>query len=308
MTFKNALKLSFLNLDKVWKYILYRAIVWAIVIALMSPCFFMLKDVAIDCFSGSVMSNFVSTGAFYSGSITDTAYAILIEIVNFIVSVAKAYPIVFAYYCFMLLIVLPTLMNMGKYTIDAMIYSYMSSYAKKSFSTTYISSVGKALVFGFFRSLFSLIFNLSIVGIFVGIMHIPGDTFKYFAPYILVLCAALIFTIKQMLVIGWGPAMIVCDISSVRGFGFGIKTTFRRFWVSFATCFLVYFFATLFVVGFGVCSLLIVLPVFSTVMTIAEMILFFGNHGMKYYIDTETIISPKKHEELDKINQIKFLL
>ena len=308
MTFKNALKLSFLNLDKVWKYILYRAIVWAVIIGLMSPCFFMLKQVAVDCFSGSALSNFVSTGAFYSGSITDSAYGLLMEVVNFVVSVAQMYPLVFAYYCFLIGILLPTLMNMGKYTIDAMIYGYMSSHAKNSFSNTYISGVGKAFVCGFFRSLFSLVFNLSIVGIFIGIMNIPGDTFKYFAPYILILCTALILTIKQMLVMGWGPAMIVCDISSTRGFGFGIKTTFRRFWVSFATCFLVYLVAVFLVIGLGVCSLLVVLPVFSTVMTMAEMILFFGNHGMKYYIDGETIISPKKHEELDKINQIKFLL
>ena len=62
------------------------------------------------------------------------------------------------------------------------------------------------------------------------------------------------------------------------------------------------------IIGFGVYSLVVIVPAFAVIMVMSEIVVFFGNHGMKYYIDQDTIISPKKHEELDKINQIKFLL
>ena len=69
-----------------------------------------------------------------------------------------------------------------------------------------------------------------------------------------------------------------------------------------------YLVSMLALVGFGIFSLIAVVPMFAIVTVMSEIVLFFGNHGMKYYIDSETIISPKKHEELDKINQIKFLI
>jgi len=308
MTFKSAVKLSFLNLDKVWKYVLYRIVVWAIIIGLMSPCFRVIGNAFKDFTNSSAFKDFMSAGLFYSGTITDVAKGIIVEVWAFITLLATNQLFVLIYYAFLLLVLLPTLMNMGKYAVNSMMYGYMSSYAKQSFSTTYISSFGKAFVFGICRSLFNLVFNMSAILLFVGLVNIPSEGFEYIMPYIFVVLGALILTLKQMFVFGWAPSMLVCGMNAIRAFGFGIKTTFRRFGISFVTSFTVYLLSLLLFVGFGIYSLIVIVPMFSIVMSIAEMILFFGNHGMKYYIDGDTIISPKRHEELDKIKQIKFLL
>lgn len=308
MTFKSAVKLSFLNLDKVWKYVLYRIVVWAIIIGLMSPCFNAISNTFKDFTNSSAFKEFLSAGLFYSGTITDVARGIIVEVWAFITLLATNQLFVLIYYAFLLLVLLPTLMNMGKYTVNSMMYGYMSSYAKQGFCTTYVSSFGKAFVFGICRSLFNLVFNMSAILLFVGLVNIPSDGFEYVMPYIFVVLGALMLTLKQMLVFGWAPSMLVCGMNVVRAFGFGIKTTFRRFGISFVTSFTVYLLSLLLFIGFGIYSLIVIVPMFSIVISIAEMILFFGNHGMKYYIDGDTIISPKRHEELDKIKQIKFLL
>lgn len=308
MTLKNAIKLSFLNIDKIWKLVLYRIVVWAIIIGLMSPCFFMLKDAFNDLMASEVTKSFVVSGVFYSGTITQICCAFITEIGVFLNILVNSYTGVFVYYAFLLLILLPTLMNMGKYTVNAMMYAYMSSHTRTSFCATYLSSIGKAFVFGFFRSLFNLAFNLSIFAIFYGFINVQNETFEYVMPYVFVIIASVILTMKHLLVMGWAPSMIVCDKDSTKGFGFGIKTTFRRFLISFLACFAVYLISLMLLLGLGVYSLVVIVPAFAVIMSLAEMIVFFGNHGMKYYIDVDTIISPKKHEELDKINQIKFLL
>ena len=308
MTLKNAFRLSFLNLDKVWKLVLYRIVVWAIIIGLMSPCFFMVGASFNKFMSSQTAQEFLVSGAFYTGTVTSVCGSFIAGLIEFLTILATDYVGVLIYYVFLLFILLPTLMNVGKYTINAMMYGYMSSHTKSSFCTTYIGSFGKAFVFGLFRSLLNIVFNLSVFAIFYLFVNVPNASFEYIMPYIFVLVASLILSIKQLLIMGWATSMIVCGLGVVKGFGFGVKTTIRRFGVSFATCFLSYFLSLLALIGFGVYSLCVVVPVFAIVIVMSESIVFFGNHGMKYYIDQDTIISPKKHEELDKINQIKFLL
>ena len=38
------------------------------------------------------------------------------------------------------------------------------------------------------------------------------------------------------------------------------------------------------------------------------MVAFFSSQGMRFYEDADTIISPKKLEEIDKIEDAKYLL
>jgi hypothetical protein len=308
MTLKNAFKLSFLNLDKVWKLVLYRIAVWAIIIGLMSPCFFMVRSSFDKFITSETVQSFMLSGAFYTGTVSGVCNAFITSLFDFIVILATDYVGVLIYYIFLLFILLPTLMNMGKYTINAMMYGYMSSHTKSSFCTTYIGSFGKAFMFGFLRSLLNIVFNLSVIALFYLFINVPDASFEYVMPYIFVLVASLILTIKQLMIMGWATSMIVCGISSVKGFGFGIKTTFRRLGISFATCFLAYFLSLFALLGFGLYALFAIVPLFVVFIVMSESIVFFGNHGMKYYVDQDTIIAPKKHEELDKINQIKFLL
>lgn len=38
------------------------------------------------------------------------------------------------------------------------------------------------------------------------------------------------------------------------------------------------------------------------------MVAFFSSQGMRFYVDGDTILSPKKLEEVDKIEDAKYLL
>ena len=72
--------------------------------------------------------------------------------------------------------------------------------------------------------------------------------------------------------------------------------------------FIFYLLAIVISIVLGAYSLIIILPIMSPFIYIFEMVMFFSSQGMRFYVDTDTIISPKRLEEVDKIDDAKYLL
>lgn len=58
----------------------------------------------------------------------------------------------------------------------------------------------------------------------------------------------------------------------------------------------------------GLYSIIIILPLISPLIHIFEMVMFFSSQGMRFYVDSDTILSPKRLEEVDKIEDAKYIL
>lgn len=65
---------------------------------------------------------------------------------------------------------------------------------------------------------------------------------------------------------------------------------------------------TFLVLGFGIVSAVVFVPLYLGLNNMFEMVMFFGSQGMRYYADADTVLSPKKLEQLDNIQQTKYLL
>ena len=87
-----------------------------------------------------------------------------------------------------------------------------------------------------------------------------------------------------------------------------LQAVLRKWQSIYSTSFVLYILAIVLSMVMGIYSLIIILPIFSPLLHIFEMTAFFQSQGMRFYVDSQSIISPKKLEENDKIDDIKYLL
>ena len=76
----------------------------------------------------------------------------------------------------------------------------------------------------------------------------------------------------------------------------------------FSTAFVIYILTLLLAMAIGLYSLVIILPILFPFIYIFDMVMFFSSQGMRFYVDSDTILTPKRLEEVDTIDNTKFLL
>lgn len=308
MTFKNYLKISFANFDKTWKLIFYRIIVWAIVIGLIAPFYNVLKDIVVENWNAPLMQDFVLAGLFYGNNIAVTFISVIDVLISALTTLFTQYLAVGIYISVILFLVRPFFMNIGRYVVNEMMYGYMSSHAKHGFASTWVRTMKKSALYAFFRTLFCLPFNVLTAGIFYLLLTVNGSEFALAMPFVFLIIATIILSVKQFLTMGWAPAMVVSGENVYNAFGIGIKAVARGSARSLLFCIATYFAVILLALGLGVVSLIILVPIFNVVSSMFEIMNFFSCQGMRYYVDKDTVLSSKKLEEQDTITKAKFLL
>ena len=308
MTFKNYLKLAFANFDKTWKLVLYRVVVWILVIGLIAPCYNVFKTILTDMWNNELFEAFAGAGLFYGVITTPVLASAWIYCYTFVTTLFTSYTGIAIYIVVVLFVIRPVLMNMGRYVIDEMMYGFMSSYAKLGFCSTFIRTLKKSIPYGFFRMLYCLPFNFAVLALSYAFLFAQTEALVYAMPFIFLVGATLIMTIKQVFILGWAPAMVVYGENVFKSFNLGIKAVSRSFKKAFLFAFSTYFATILFVLGFGPFSLVILVPLYEVVSSMFETMFFFACQGMRYYIDKDKVLSSKKLEEQDTMANAKFLL
>jgi 1,4-dihydroxy-2-naphthoate octaprenyltransferase len=87
-----------------------------------------------------------------------------------------------------------------------------------------------------------------------------------------------------------------------------MRAGMRKGLTIFSTAFVIYLLAIVLSIILGIYSIIIILPIISPLLHIFEMVSFFSSQGMRYYVDNDTILSPKKLEEVDKLEDAKYIL
>ena len=104
------------------------------------------------------------------------------------------------------------------------------------------------------------------------------------------------------------PATVVFNISPIASFKKAMKGISRRFFKVFSVIFVLTFFTTLFTFMMTSFSLIAFIPLLSVLISMLEMVMFFESQSMRYYVDLDSIISPKKLEQYDKIKKVKNII
>ena len=307
MTFLNSLKLFGTNWVKALKFILYYFVVWGLCIALLLPAFFEFKDLILSSFE-TVNSASAMNGVF-GGSMGQSLF-FLLNNTSYLVLAIFTQNLSMAIFAFaVVLIILPFLINIGKYTFNEMMYSYMTSKAKVGFFSALIRSLKRSVVFSLCKTLYNLCFVAIVLFSLYGLSLISDANFiVYFLPIVTYVVLVVLYTINQLTVLGWASAMIVFDCNVFSAYRKGVKAVKRHTLTTFATTSLYFALFWAIMIVFGAYCFVALVPIMSALLCIFDMVVFFTSQGMRFYINETQILTPKKLEEVDNIHKSASIL
>ncbi len=307
MSLVYSLKLFGNNWAKALKLFLYYLIVWGICICLLLPCFFAFKSVIVDGFVANDFTKafsgvFLGTLGKGMHNLASGSYDVFISVFNLNLGLA-------IYGLLIVFVLMPFLMNIGKYTFCVTLYYYMTSKSEVGFCGTMVKSLKKSTCFAACKVAHNLVFLSIILACVYSLALIENTLFSvHFLPWVVLLVLVLVFTLNQILVLGWCPAMIVFDCNVFVAYKRGFKAVRRHFLATLGTtvlCF-VLFWALIFI--FGIFTMTVLVPLMTILLCIYNMVAFFMSQGMRFYVNATNIMTPKKLEEVDNINKTAFIL
>ncbi|MEG1499480.1 MAG: hypothetical protein RR400_00190, partial [Clostridia bacterium] len=214
------------------------------------------------------------------------------------------------YSIFILAFVLPFLYNFAELAVGESLYGYMSSLTKISFTGSLFRNAAKSCLYGLVKVLVVLPVNLLICAAVFGVLRLGAvsNEMFYFVPFLVTVVACFALGLKLTLFSGWMPAMIVFECGPFKGLRKGCKAVSRRFLKTLSTASIIIFaiFATNLL--FGSFAFIITIPLAFMFVLVFPMIMFFGSQGMRYYVDSDTILAPKKLEEIDSFKKVKDII
>jgi len=308
MMFKNSWKLLFANFSQVWKLLVYHILSIAICFGLLCVFYRDFIDFGQLAYEQAGMKEVWSTGTMYGTSFTNA----LTKVANFCIFF---FEIMFSsniwkgvYFLFIVFIFLPILINIGKIVTCELLYGFMSACQKQSFMGTFLKTLKTSLVYSLLKAFYALPFNAIVLAGMWGLTRIDVGFFAYVLPYIFVILSALLMAFKELFNAGWAPAKVVYNQNIFKSYRIGMRAVFRRGARVFSTAFIIYLLALVLSMVLGLYAIIIILPIISPLVHIFEMVAFFSSQGMRFYVDNETILSPKRLEEVDKIEDAKFII
>ena len=311
MMFKNSNKLLMANFGAVWKTLLYFIIVFGVIIGVVAPVYSNL----INHFNASGdLSNLFKTAI--SLNVSSDLFGMISEIFATFNSIIANFFILFKtqtflaiYLTFILFYLIPFLFNLASLPLEETLFGFMSSLTKYSFTHAYIRKFGKSILIQLFKTLILLPFNIFILYVdfkLLSLYYLPNMI--YFLPFVILVTTCALLAIKETFLSGWIPAVVVYNYNMFKAFDLGIKAVFRRFGRAFSTAFVIIFLFFVATYILTPCSAVITFPVLFVVINIFEMVMFYGSQGMKYYVDLDTIVSPKRLAEVDSFRKVKDLI
>ncbi len=308
MMFKNSIKLLCANFDKVWKLLVYQILSWAVVFALLAPFYHVISTEIVNAWNSYEIGKYFTSGTFYGINISAALSAICYGIISFVTSIFNANVWIGIYMMIIIFVVKPLFSNVGKYVVCEMTYGYMAASSKHSFTGTFLRTLNKSLPYAAMKTMYSWIFDALVLLSMFGLTAITNPLYGYAMPFLVVLVPSILLAFKETFVAGWAPAMVVFDVNVFKAFPKGMAASLRRGLRVFSNAFIIYLLAFVLSAVLGVYALIIILPIIFPLFDIFEMVMFFSSQGMRFYVDNDTILTPKKLEEVDKIDDAKFLL
>ena len=312
MMFKNSCKLVAANFSIVWKLILYYILVTGITIGLIAPFF------------GTIGEFFNASGTLSDIGVLLTKFNVSVNpfdlivdlntvVTNFLTLFFEFFATktwVALYLCFIVLYIFPVLLGLADLAVGQTLFGYMSSLTRYSFVGSYMKYFARSARFQLFKNLVMLPVNLLIVTLIVLTLRLSlvGGAIVYFMPLIVVAVLITLMALKKTFFAGWMPAIVVYDCNMFKGFSKGLKAVMRRFSRIFSNALVIMLLCVGIIYLFGTFASPILIPFFAVFFYVFEMVMFFGSQGMRYYVDLDTILSPKRLEESDSFRKVKQII
>lgn len=313
MMYKNTFRLFFSNASNIWKtflYLLVTGLVTALSLLIALPVIKELNNVGVFSQTGEIFTNLFSLlekQEFGSS---------LLAIYNNFLDVIFDKRLIGYVIAFCVIIVIATNIFSSIYSLSMAdnMYGYMSSGFHGHYTVSIFSTLKKGLLLGLTKLI--IVFPVDMIIIVVLSYCVKlftlGGLYAVFAPIIIFATFTILYSFRLTLFCGWESAICVNDCSIFRGLKLGIVAVNRRFartlGCSFAlmlTILSVNIFASLFTLGF---CLVITIPSSWLLVSIFGNVMYFSSQGMRFYVEDDFVISPKRLEVTDSPRKTKFEL
>ena len=316
MMYKNTFKLVISNFHLVWKNLVYKFLMALIVVGLAFACALpIINVIRAEGFFTILKETFSSFTADYN------IYKLFYDIIScfdiFFKAIATNINSLWLYIVLFLLIIVVVrtiLMGFSRVTTTSVLYNYLSSNIKVSYTAN--------LFGGFWKNFkFQLAYVITVLPIDVGIIYCAYMLFKWLltlnginllAPIVLIVLLVFVISLKITFFSCWIPCLITFDCSIFEALVKGVKAVFRRFYRSYSTAILIMFTLIILNVGCALCtfgaSLILTLPISSLTILVYNMVVFYSSQGMRFYVDNQNFVTTLKHEETDAILKQKYII
>lgn len=310
--FRNTLKLLITNFSTAWKLLLYKIIVIGVVVGLFCATLGYLQNLPAFNELISAIGSFFGVANIATGPATImTSLSNIFDLtLNFVSALFSTYLWLFIYLCVLLFVVLPYLWHLSDITVSEQIFGYMSSQTKYGFVSSFIRNLNRENSYSWAYTLIIFPINaLFLAGIFgICLLAKLGGVWLFLAPAFLLVLAVLVLSLRGTFLSCWSSSIATTNCKTWKGLKKSCQSTARGFAKVWSNAIVFTFIFACLVILTGVIGLLVVIPFFCFVMAVFGQVVFFENQGMRYYVDFNTIISPKKLEETDKIIKVKFII
>lgn len=305
-------KLLLGNFSNVWKLLLYRIICLLCVLGLTTVVFWPIINTLIkENFFVNVQSAF--EGLLFNLNIENLFVSADSVIKNFCEIISNNGYVVQTILCAVMLVILFVFLEgYGKFAVHEGVNGYMSSLTKYSFANSYVANFGRATLY----SLASLVTIVPInLVIWVGTYLLASSLYSkigVFAIILAFLVAIVLLSAKNAFFSGWKTASIVHNSDTFVSLKKGVVATKKRYFRGLSNYLILVIIAMalnlLAVTLTAGVGLLITMPITTLLFIIANQVNYFEAMGMRFYVDNDHIISPKKLEQQDDFAKVKHLI
>ncbi len=314
MNLRNAFRLLGMNFSLVWKNLAYKLIIIAIFGGIM-------VGFGLDIISTLSASGFFeSFGQFWGNMVTMNTQefstqivSLLNSFVDIIVNNAGALALNIVGVC-VAFILGCIFMNMANLPMADVIKGHMSSLSRFGFCGAYLRdfwrSLKQAIILFVVRLPFWAIIAVS--GYYILNLMTLSSLWAVLSPMLFIILAVIVLSIENTLFSCFTPYLCLHQVGTFRALQMGVYTVSKRFYRTWSN-YIVYVLLA-FVINF-VCArytygvaLLVTLPMTIVFYNIFNMVVYYESQGMRYYIDSSTIVKTKEFAEQDSAEDAKLVI
>lgn len=314
MVTQDTAKLFVRNAGLVWRIMLYIII-----------CLFIIGGLGIAlCYP--FVENLVTNGVFDDIFALFTSNVANVEVTQLFVSVADIFRQIFeiiaanwtnflpiAIILFLITNVLGGfLLGLSEMAVADCLYCYMGSNTKIGFMNCFVKNIVKSIKLQLAKLAVVLPFNIiiltSVLACFL-LFSVGNFWLSFFTPFIIILVFSLLFALKNTIFCSWVPSIVAKNW----GIWYALKESVRDVAKNFGKIYGRQFVLVIGMVALVIASiiltasvaLVLVVPAIVLFLSIMNMVIYFYINGLKFYVDTDEIITSKKREDWENINSLK---
>lgn len=316
MLYKNTIKMIFSNFNIVWKLLAYLMITFLISAI---PTFFFIKPILDVVSSAEGFKSLATLVEEFSSNFNLNQL-----IVDFFDQIALAYEVIkqnikilwvyLVILLFIWIIVINFLRGLYNVTVCNILNYGMSSNTKFHFMSSFVQTFKENCKYQllYLVTYFPLKFIVYIATLLTFKLYGLGGFISVIAPFITVLTYTILYGIINTLFSCWVPLMIVRGYTPVKSLKECFKVVKRRLLKTFSNSFavvLTILFVNMFVgvFTFGA-GLIITIPTSFLLICAFNMLTYYFCNGLKFYIDSTSVVAPIKVGYTEKFKKCKYII